>query len=82
MGTERGTPGGPPGASMDGPVTLQGTIEVVTFTSAETLYSVLRVRPEDGQELPSDGLFRPARITAVGRAPGPEVGQRVRITGR
>ena len=67
---------------MDGPVTLQGTIEVVTFTSTETLYSVLRVRPEDGQELPSDGLFRPARITAVGRAPGPEVGQRVRITGR
>ncbi|MCH2105934.1 MAG: ATP-dependent RecD-like DNA helicase [Planctomycetes bacterium] len=81
MGTERGTPGEPPGASMEGPLTLQGTIEVVTFTSTETLYSVLRVRPEDGQDLPSDGLFRPARITAVGRAPGPEVGQRVRITG-
>jgi len=66
---------------MEGPLTLQGTIEVVTFTSTETLYSVLRVRPEDGQDLPSDGLFRPARITAVGRTPSPEVGQRVRMTG-
>jgi len=66
---------------MESPLTLQGTIEVVTFTSTETMYSVLRVRPEDGQDLPSGGLFRPVRITAVGRTPGPEVGQRVRLTG-
>ena len=37
---------------MESPLTLQGTIEVVTFTSTETMYSVLRVRPEDGQDLP------------------------------
>ena len=82
MDAEKGTPGGPQETSAEGLQTLLGTIEVVTFTNAETLYSVLRVRPEDGQVLPPDGLFRPARITAVGRTPGPEVGQRVRITGR
>ena len=82
MSAEKGTSGGPRGASPGGSETLQGTIEVVTFTNSETLYSVLRVKPEDGHDLPSDGLFRPARITAVGRAPGPEVGQRVRVTGR
>jgi len=82
VGADKGTPGGHPETSAEGLETLLGTIEVVTFTNTETMYSVLRVKPEDGQELPPDGLFRPARITAVGRAPGPEVGQRVRITGR
>ena len=82
MGADKGTPGRHPETSVEGLETLLGTIEVVTFTNAETLYSVLRVRPEDGQELPPDGLYRQVRITAVGRAPSPEVGQRVRITGR
>lgn len=68
--------------SSGGLQTLLATIEIVTFTNPETLYSVLRVKPEDGQDLPPDGLFRPARITAVGRASAPEVGQRVRIKGR
>jgi len=82
VGAEKGTPREQNETSMEGPLTLLGTIEVVTFTNTETLYSVLRVKPEDGQDLPADGLFRPARITAVGSVPSPEVGQRVRITGR
>lgn len=82
MNGEKGTQGGYSGTSTDGLETLLGTIEVVTFSNPETLYSVLRLRPEDGQSLPPDGLFRPARITAVGRTPKPEAGQRVRIIGR
>ncbi|MDE0892752.1 MAG: hypothetical protein OSB14_11270, partial [Planctomycetota bacterium] len=82
MSTGEGTAGGQPHASSGGLKTLVATIDIVTFTNPETLYSVLRVKPEDGQDLPPDGLFRPARITAVGRASAPEVGQRVRLMGR
>ena len=61
--------------------TLRGTIERVTYTDEQSLYSVLRVAPEDGYEVSDGSMFRPARVTAVGRAHGPMAGQRVELTG-
>ena len=61
--------------------TLRGTIERVTYTDEQSLYSVLRVAPADGYEVSDGSMFRPARVTAVGRAHGPMAGQRVELTG-
>jgi len=60
---------------------LQGTIERVTYSDERTLYSVLRISPEPGYEISDGSLFRPTRITAVGRVPSPGAGQRVRLAG-
>jgi exodeoxyribonuclease V alpha subunit len=63
--------------------TLQGTIEVVTYSDERTLYSVLKLTPDDGYVIPSDGsMFRAKRCTAVGKVSGPGVGLRVRLTGK
>ena len=65
-----------------GSITLQGTIERVTYSDERTLYSVLRLVPEDGYDIPSDGgMFRAKRCTAVGKVSSPGVGLRVRLTG-
>lgn len=62
---------------------LQGSIEVVTYHSAETLYSVLKLVPEAGYRDPgSQAMFRETRLTAVGAVPAPSAGQRLRLFGR
>jgi len=78
---EPGFPGGDPEAAQQ---VLQGTIELVTFHSKETLYSVLKIAPEKGYEDPepfSGDLFG-ARVAAVGPLPEPLEGLRVRLLGR
>lgn len=66
--------------SRQGGATLQGELEVVTFHSAESLYTVLRVNPEKGYGDPED--FIPGRVTAVGEMESPAEGMRVRLEGR
>lgn len=69
-------------ADADPVAALQGTIEVVSFHSEESLYAVLRVAPERGFDDPgSKALFRSARVTAVGTYPEPAAGIRVRLSG-
>lgn len=64
------------------PVVLQGTIERVTYADATSLYSVLRVLPEKGYDLPQDERgFLPGRVTAVGKVDAPAAGLRVRLQG-
>lgn len=60
--------------------TLQGELEIVTFHSEETGYSVLRVMPESGYGDPEDII--PGRVTAVGELQSPAEGMRVRLCGR
>jgi exodeoxyribonuclease V alpha subunit len=62
---------------------LQGTVERVTYRDPDTLYTVLRIRPERGFGDPTTLLgLRDERSAAVGH--GPEVGEgvRVRLGGR
>ncbi len=63
-------------------VRLRGTIERVTYHDEDSLYSVLKVSPESGYELDDGSLFRPTKITAVGKAHGPVTGLRVEIAGK
>jgi exodeoxyribonuclease V alpha subunit len=53
-------------AATDPEQVLLGTIERVTYADEQSLYSV----------------YRPRRVTAVGKAAGPAAGQRVRLSGR
>ncbi|MCB9914076.1 MAG: ATP-dependent RecD-like DNA helicase [Planctomycetes bacterium] len=63
--------------------TLQGTVERVTYSDDRTLYSVLRIAPEEGYDVPAgEAPFRPKRCTAVGRVADPAPGLRVRLVGR
>ena len=68
---------GQPAAPDD---TLQGELEIVTFHSEESGYTVLRVAPEKGYGDPEDIL--PGRVTAVGEMQVPAEGMRVRLGGR
>lgn len=62
---------------------LLGSIERVTYTHQESLYSVLRVSPEKGYGPPADRHpFAPDLVTAVGRIDQPAPGMRVRLGGR
>lgn len=62
---------------------LQGTVEIVTFHSEATLYTVLRIAPERGFDDPeAPSMFRSTRLTAVGPVARPVEGMRVRLTGR
>lgn len=90
--TGRGTPasrdpaheaGAQPDRSGDGTVLL-GTIERVTFANEESLYAVLRIRPEKGYEPPPThgALFSADLATAVGKLDQPTAGLRVKLTGR
>ncbi len=81
--THEGAAGGRPREpDPAGSITLQGTIERVTYSDERTLYSVLRLVPEEGYDIPSDGgMFRAKRCTAVGKVSAPGVGLRVRLTG-
>jgi exodeoxyribonuclease V alpha subunit len=75
--------GGAGADGSEGPaIPLRGTIERVTYSDEQSLYSVLRVAPEEGYDVADGSLFRPARVTAVGRAHGPMAGQRVELVGR
>src|SRR5687768_17617889 len=70
-------------ADADGQERLQGTLETITFHDEGSLYSVLRLAPEPGFKVPSEGsLFAPGRVTAVGKVAGPVEGARVRMTGK
>ncbi|MCP3920899.1 MAG: ATP-dependent RecD-like DNA helicase [bacterium] len=57
-------------------------IELVTYHDEESLYTVLKITPEEGYDPPGGGLFRTERLTGVGRVPDPVEGQRVRLAGR
>jgi len=62
---------------------LQGTVELVTFHSEESLYTVLRLSPEAGFDDPrSPSLFRAGRVSAVGAMERPSPGVRLRLYGR
>ncbi|HJP01883.1 MAG TPA: ATP-dependent RecD-like DNA helicase [Planctomycetota bacterium] len=82
-GEQESTRQGPgPTGEPEATATLVGSVERITFVSSETLYTVLRISPERGYDDPGDpGMFRAERVTAVGRAPTPHEGQRVRLTG-
>src|SRR5579884_2258745 len=56
--------------------TLAGTIERIVFRSAETQYTVARLRPND-----SGRLFRSDLVTLVGTLPSINVGELVEVTG-
>lgn len=60
---------------------LLGTVERVTYADERTLYHVLRLAPEAGSRIPSHGLFRPGRVTAVGKVAEAIEGARVRLVG-
>ena len=65
-----------------GPEVVQGTIERVTYSDPTSLYSVLKIDPEKGYDIPEGrGPFRPTRVTAVGRVEAPSEGVRVRLQG-
>lgn len=65
------------------PQTLVGSVEVVTFHNADSLYTVLKIAPEAGYSDPgSRAMFRETRLVAVGSLPSPAVGQRLRLFGR
>ena len=69
-------------AGARGAEVLLGIVERVTYADERTLYTVLRIAPENDYEGPTGGdLFRPALLTAVGRTPAVSAGLRVRLTG-
>ncbi len=70
--------------AAEGPVELlQGLIERVTYHRPESLYTVIKVDPEEGFDDPSaPTMFRQPRVAAVGPMEQPRVGQRVRLFGR
>jgi exodeoxyribonuclease V alpha subunit len=56
--------------------TLAGTIERIVFRSAETHFTVARLRPNDNGR-----LFRSDLVTLVGALPGVNVGEIVEVSG-
>lgn len=69
------------GAEPDLPP-LRGIVECVTYHNEETLYTVLKLYPDDGYEAP-DGSREPlsGRVTAVGKLPRVDAGMRVELVG-
>lgn len=62
---------------------LVGSVERVTYTHEESLYSVLRISPEKGYGPPPERHpFAPDLVTAVGRIDRPAPGLRVKLGGR
>ncbi|MCY3001021.1 MAG: hypothetical protein NTV21_04380 [Planctomycetota bacterium] len=77
---ERPQPGGSSPATPADAV-LQGEIEVVTFHNPQTLYTVLRIAPEEGYDDPqASTLWRSTRVTAVGELDQPSPGQRLKLS--
>ncbi len=70
------------GASEPDAPPLRGIVECVTYHNEETLYTVLKVYPDDGYEAP-DGAREPlsGRITAVGKLPRVDSGMHVELIG-
>lgn len=62
---------------------LVGVVERVTYRDEDSQYTVLKIYPDDGYEMPS-GSAEPltGRITAVGRIPRVDLGMRVRLIGQ
>ncbi len=61
---------------------LQGLVDLVTYHDKDSLYTVLKLVPEEGYDAPEgDCLFSPTRVTAVGRCSDPIEGVRVRMQG-
>jgi exodeoxyribonuclease V alpha subunit len=81
MGVKKDSQDNQEGAK-NGLVTLVGTIERVTYHDEDSLYSVLKVVPDSGYELDDGSLFRPTKVTAVGKAHGPAAGLRVELCGK
>ncbi|MDZ4773609.1 MAG: ATP-dependent RecD-like DNA helicase [Planctomycetota bacterium] len=71
-------------AKAEGGQELIGVVERVTFQSPDTLYSVLRIRPERGYDPPQgkNALFSSDLATAVGKLDEPSVGLRLRMSGK
>ncbi len=71
-------------ALAGGGAELLGVVERVTFHSPESLYAVLRIRPERGYDPPlgSSALFASDLATAVGKLDQPSPGLRLRLLGR
>ncbi len=68
--------------AQNGPdLVICGTIERVTYNDEQSLYSVLKISPDAGYDISDGSLFRPKRVTAVGKAHGPSAGQHVRVSG-
>ena len=65
----------------DSDLVICGTIERVTYSDEQSLYSVLKISPDAGYDISDGSLFRPKRVTAVGKAHGPSAGQHVRVSG-
>ncbi|MDA1265437.1 MAG: AAA family ATPase, partial [Planctomycetota bacterium] len=69
--------------SPGGDDVLQGLVDLVTYHDEGSLYTVLRILPEEGYHAPTgEDLFASRRVTAVGRVPDPPEGARVRLLGR
>jgi len=81
---EQGARNDPSNQDRGGGSVLIGTIERVTFHSEETLYAVLRIRPERGYEPPPTRtvLFAQELATAVGKIDQPTAGLRLKLFGR
>jgi len=61
---------------------LRGIVECVTYHNEETLYTVLKLYPDEGYDAP-DGSREPlsGRITAVGKLPRVDAGMHVELVG-
>jgi len=80
--SQKGGSGFPRGAYPDQGVPLQGQVDLITYHDEESLYTVLKLVPEEGYDIPeSEELFAPTRLTAVGRWAHPMEGARVRMLG-
>ena len=67
----------------EGQQILQGLVKTVTYRDPATLFTVLRLAPEEDSCVPPEGsLFHSERVTAVGRTAEEPDGARVRLIGR
>ncbi|MCA9002829.1 MAG: hypothetical protein KDB61_12975, partial [Planctomycetes bacterium] len=75
---------GPPPSPGDGDLQpLQGLVDLITYHDDRSFYTVIKLVPEKGYDVPVDGeLFGPTRVTVVGKTVDPTEGARVRLWGR
>ncbi len=62
--------------------TLTGAIERITYHNPENGYSVIRLRPDRGSNVPPRGLNRAGLLTGVGNLPELTPGEHVKLRGR
>ncbi|MFT4647658.1 MAG: exodeoxyribonuclease V alpha subunit [Glaciecola sp.] len=64
-------------------IPFQGLVDLITYHDERSFYTVLKLVPEEGYDIPITGeLFGPTRVTAVGKTIEPHEGARVRLWGR